>query len=752
MFSNTKNIIFSFDYELFLGTNSGTPQNCLIIPTNYLLNLFRKYHVKNAVFFVDTTYLIKMKEYSQQYSQISTDFELIKKQLIQLAEDGHYIFPHLHPHWEDAKYDKITNTWDLSIVAKYRFHNLSSVEKEQIFEQSIAILNEIILPVCPDYRCDSYRAGGLSIQPFSDFKPFFEKHGIINDFSVIPETFEIGSLITRFFDFRNASHLNYYKFNEEVNKVDYTGKFNEFTVSTVRFNNFEKIINKVINKLGNLINNEKNFGDGLGASFDEEIKEVNTKEEVVSFEWTNKYKLYKYKKQLNARNYIHFLSHPKMLTKKNFNSLEYFLSKLHKQTINFDFRELVHSKPSVLILSYITPPEEGIGGRRWAKFGKYLSRNSFDVGYVSAKLLNKSKVSSWVDDVKGLPILRLNRLYPLALEINEKTIWNKLIYKISYFIRKIRVKGSVYDKSALWEQQLTKWCNKNIVKNNIYCVIATAPPFNLMYVSSKLKSQFPYLKIICDFRDPWTLGELYGFKTLESKRLNYENFKESETIKNSDYVTCAASMVYDGLLNKYQEFNKKIHLIPHGYDMDEINLSKTIKSSNDKIRILFSGSLYEDINKEIEVLLKFIKDYQDLIEVDFYIFNNPYADIFKNYQLPNVKLFKKMYSKDFFKIINNYNFSLLITNNRIKDIKSTKYYEILRSNLPIVYMGPKGELLNDILSKDVGFNFTIDLENKEKSYAILKNYLNYSFGFDKLDLSKYDFSLLTHEIEKLILK
>ena len=51
------NIYFTFDYELFFGSNSGTIENCIVKPTNELIKIANKYNVK-FTFFVDSGFLI----------------------------------------------------------------------------------------------------------------------------------------------------------------------------------------------------------------------------------------------------------------------------------------------------------------------------------------------------------------------------------------------------------------------------------------------------------------------------------------------------------------------------------------------------------------------------------------------------------------------------------------------------------------------------------------------------------------------
>jgi len=61
-----KTLLFTFDYELFLGERSGDVIESVITPTQDVLNILDEYKIK-AIFFVDTTWLIKLKELSTIY-------------------------------------------------------------------------------------------------------------------------------------------------------------------------------------------------------------------------------------------------------------------------------------------------------------------------------------------------------------------------------------------------------------------------------------------------------------------------------------------------------------------------------------------------------------------------------------------------------------------------------------------------------------------------------------------------------------
>jgi hypothetical protein len=137
-----------FDYELFLGNRSGHIHDCMIEPTNRLMAIMAKHKIR-SVFFVDTTYLLRLKKQAENSTQCAADFKTVATQLTDLVKQGHFVYPHVHPHWLDAIYDEKTNQWQLNDTAKYRFHNISDSEKAMVFNGSVKILEEILLPFLP---------------------------------------------------------------------------------------------------------------------------------------------------------------------------------------------------------------------------------------------------------------------------------------------------------------------------------------------------------------------------------------------------------------------------------------------------------------------------------------------------------------------------------------------------------------------------------------------------------------------------
>ncbi|HEV7232540.1 MAG TPA: hypothetical protein VGO45_14480 [Bacteroidia bacterium] len=339
-----KQLLFTFDYELFLGKRSGSARKCIIDPTDKLLTIFRNYGLK-AIFFVDTVYLLRLEEIAVSNKQASTDLELIKFQIRQITKDGHYVFPHIHPSWMDAVYLPEFNQWDLSNTDSYRFHSLNDQKQTALFDKSVEILRTILSPIGYDYKPIGYRAGGWCIQPFEDFKPHFEKHGIKYDFSVLKGDKFRSSFL--FYDFSNTfSGPDIYSFSSDVTVPDSKGNYTEFCISMIEKPSYIKnFLNRIYMKM---IPNwyKSSSGNGFSAeakNTDDSVPEkVVKKREMISMELLTRAKLDAYFGFIESNNYMHFISHPKMLSQHNLVAFKLFLSKVTvKYKLETDFRKMV---------------------------------------------------------------------------------------------------------------------------------------------------------------------------------------------------------------------------------------------------------------------------------------------------------------------------------------------------------------------------------------------------------------------------
>ena len=240
-----RHAILTFDYEVFLGAQTGTIENCVLKPTNSILGILKENNAK-AIFFVDATWLLFLKE------NFPDDFRVVAGQLKNIVESGSSVQLHLHPQWINAYKE------EEQIIFKsfkhYKLHSLSHDEILILFKESVDLLQSIT-----DQTVSCFRAGGWCVEPFSIIREAFETSGIKYDFSVVPGV-SIKEGKDYDFDFSKAPELPFYKFQNNVNEPEDKGSFIEVPLSTYQNNAAYRVVNKALGK----IKNDKIFGDGTG--------------------------------------------------------------------------------------------------------------------------------------------------------------------------------------------------------------------------------------------------------------------------------------------------------------------------------------------------------------------------------------------------------------------------------------------------------------------------------------------------------
>ena len=145
--------IITFDYEVFLGRETGTTENCVIRPTESILKVLKENNAK-AIFFVDAAWLLFLKE------NMSDDFLLVTGQLKSIIESGSSVELHLHPQWISA--NKKGNRINLNSLQHYKLQFLDSEKISDLFNKSIDLLQSIT-----NQRVSCFRAGGWCIEPLA---------------------------------------------------------------------------------------------------------------------------------------------------------------------------------------------------------------------------------------------------------------------------------------------------------------------------------------------------------------------------------------------------------------------------------------------------------------------------------------------------------------------------------------------------------------------------------------------------------
>ena len=323
-----RKLLLTFDYELFLGKKSGCVAKSIINPTQNILQILDRYSAK-AIFFVDASYLWRLGQVAENHRKASEDLKAIQQQINDLYLHGQYIFLHIHPHWIDAQYNEDTNQWDLGNDKRFSFASLTNTEQRDIFSDSVNALKECIQDTT--YSSEGFRAGGLFMQPFSAFEKYFTEYGIHSDFSVLPSFYSNSS--SHNFDYRGISESNPYPFSKDLTNSDNDGLFVEYPLSVHKVTLLEKCANSLYYRLIMNFKDKKTWGDGISggqrisSSYNNKIRSAET----FSIELLNRIKAISYRNYLRKNDYLHIISHPKLMNDYSLMIFDRWMAKISNQ-------------------------------------------------------------------------------------------------------------------------------------------------------------------------------------------------------------------------------------------------------------------------------------------------------------------------------------------------------------------------------------------------------------------------------------
>ncbi|MEY3398004.1 MAG: hypothetical protein RL220_598 [Bacteroidota bacterium] len=362
----------------------------------------------------------------------------------------------------------------------------------------------------------------------------------------------------------------------------------------------------------------------------------------------------------------------------------------------------------VLIVNFDFPPNQGIGGRRWAKLAKGLAARGVEVFVIKADPVKFNVESPWYSDVlsPNIHIHSLPRLYPESVSHPRSGVLSKLRYIADMQgLRKYK-EGTIYDIALRWEKMFLQKATQLISSESIIHVAATGAPFNLLYYTAKLRDLFPGLRILADYRDPWLTARNYGMPSLSPDMFEKERQKQQLVFDLADVITAPYPKLLEIMMHedvRRNEHHTKFKLLPHFFDETDIP-SERPKPLDNKIKLVYGGALYmdseESLNHLATAMLKNPSIGDREIEVSIYTDSRiPDSELFG---MKNVKV-RKGIGKAIFSEIRNADLCLLFMATHNCHFLTTKIMEYLPLRTPFLYLGPKGEVANFIVGNRLGY-------------------------------------------------
>lgn len=231
-------LVFTLDYEIH-GNGQGDFYSWAYFPTSHMLDIFDLHGAKLTIM-AEMGHYWAMKRYSQFFS---SDIQLFESQLQDAVKRGHDVQLHLHPQWIDALFHESKWHLDFSRTSIERLCN-NYDEALYYLKKGREDLENLLIPIDPNYRCICFRAGYLQMQPSWNIIRALNDAGFVSDTSVQKGTVADDKL--RRLDYSDAySNSKPWKASsQDICKRDDSGLIVEFPILTERL---------ILNKLGKRI-------------------------------------------------------------------------------------------------------------------------------------------------------------------------------------------------------------------------------------------------------------------------------------------------------------------------------------------------------------------------------------------------------------------------------------------------------------------------------------------------------------------
>lgn len=369
----------------------------------------------------------------------------------------------------------------------------------------------------------------------------------------------------------------------------------------------------------------------------------------------------------------------------------------------------------LLIVNYAFPPFPGIGGRRWAKFVKYLNTDGgFELHVLSAHN-NTGKVSAWANDVLALKNLTLHNYhsqFPKEVLYYPKTIRDKLLYRYKNFLLKLKAKGNRYDRNVMDKAILQKNIRKIIKEHSIDAVIVSIAPNMAAYYVTLLKKEFPNVKFIIDYRDPWTDCNFELVYLSDRPSFDYEVGVEKIAIANADHIITVYETTTNTLKERFKEKADKMLTITNGFEESKDILQVKPKKDKNSLTLSFTGSMYIGVEHVFHPFIDALKrlkiERNDLYTKLNIIFCGDIAPHYIDYAKKNNVMdkieFKGFISeKESREVVLNSDLCLLFLLRHYEFTSSTKFYDYINFDKKIFVASEPGYIPDLITSTNLGF-------------------------------------------------
>lgn len=412
----------------------------------------------------------------------------------------------------------------------------------------------------------------------------------------------------------------------------------------------------------------------------------------------------------------------------------------------------------ILVISYTFPPTPGIGGRRWAKFTKYLTASNCDFHVIHS---SRTVVEGdfWKKDIVDNPKIKR---YPVDFKFNRilansnPSFFQKVLYKLIMPLVS-RSKYNPFDNSAFSEKKMVRLATKLIKKEKIDTLVVTGAPFSLLYFGAKIKEKTG-VKLILDYRDMWNGHPTFSVhQNLSQKQIDYGLFQEKIALKNADVVLAVNEGLKNVLINLNDDNDPdKFHVVNNGYDQDDFFLDVP-KLKNQHIRLVFAGSI--DINLS-EITLDFLNvfkslktEHPDLYQRFKMIFhvktNDPELyEFMHDNEDENFQIYDDFLPKnDYYASLRNAECGMFFLSKVYSDAFITKFSDFMVNENFMIQVGYEGQCSSYLANHKIGMTYKI---GDGASFFEKLSKVNFESAYSDFQNDEFNIEKLALRIKKLM--
>ena len=404
----------------------------------------------------------------------------------------------------------------------------------------------------------------------------------------------------------------------------------------------------------------------------------------------------------------------------------------------------------ILIWSFKYVPESGVGGRRWRKFGKYLCRRGHGVFVVKPPELVKSLPKSEITET--VTIYEVGSTFgKFHLLLADKfRLYKYVAGKLAAFIQKCR--GNI-DEAEAWAKISSHTVARIIANEKIDVLVATGHPCSINYWAAMIKSQFPGIILVQDFRDTWndetnySLAYFSGFLRAKERSV----LAEKVAISHADYVLNVSPGQSFRMLKTNPAYRDKFHVITNGYDPEDY--AGLIESQPSGLRIVHAGKIRWHASRGLMELIRAISQIEQQMEacdlvIDFY---GPVPRVEKTPDTERI-------------VARFFNFHGIVSPDRIaeevarasmgmiifdKDTGySTKLFDYIALSKPFLTISPRGELHE--FSIEQGMPAATYNQNEIKQVLLSIAAGRRHFSISDSDYQAFSIANITEKFEKIL--